>query len=128
VAADPRAFAARIRAELHRLLGALSRRDFDEARAALRDDETGTWTTERLAAEVAPYFAEHEKIIVTPLARSPRNTTQSQVAPRIWEAQQTIVDPAGDDDFAIHVRIDLNEPLLPGQENAPLIELVRIGR
>ena len=128
VAADPRAFAARVRAELHRLLGALARRDFDEARAALRDDETGTWTTERLAAEVAPYFAEHENIIVTPLARNPRNTTQSQVAPRIWEAQQTIVDPAGDEDFAIHTRIDLSEPLLPGQENAPLIELMRIGR
>jgi hypothetical protein len=128
VAADPRAFAARIRAELHRLLGALARRDFDEARAALRDDESATWTPERLASEIAPYFAEHEKIMVTPQARSPRNTTQSQVAPRIWEVQQTIVDPAGDEDFAIHVRIDLTEPLSPGQENAPLIELVRIGR
>jgi hypothetical protein len=127
-AADPRAFAARIRAELHRLLGALSRRDFDEARAALRDDETANWTPERLAAEIAPYFAEHEKIIVTPLARSPRMSTISEVAPRIWEAQQMIVDPAGDEDFAIHARIDLSEALLPGQENAPLIELVRIGR
>jgi superfamily II RNA helicase len=125
-AADPRAFAARIRAELHRLLGALARRDLDEARAALRDGEA--WTAERLSAEIAPYFAEHEKIIVTPLARSPRNTTQSLVAPRIWEAQQMIVDPAGDEDFAIHARIDLSEPLLPGQENAPLIELLRIGR
>ena len=37
-AADPRAFAARIRAELHRLLGALSRRDWEEALSALRDD------------------------------------------------------------------------------------------
>jgi hypothetical protein len=127
-AADPRAFAARVRAELHRLLGALSRRDFDEARASLRDDETSTWTSERLAAEIAPYFAEHEKIIVTPLARSPRMTTLTPVAPRIWEAQQTIVDPAGDEDFAIHARIDLNDPILPGQESAPLIELVRIGR
>jgi hypothetical protein len=125
-AADPRAFAARIRAELHRLLGALARRDFDEARAALRDGEA--WTPERLSAEIAPYFAEHEKIIVTPLARSPRNTTQSLVAPRIWEAQQMLVDPAGDEDFAIHARVDLSEPLLPGQENAPLIELQRIGR
>jgi len=126
LAADPRAFAARIRAELHRLLGALGRRDFDEARAALRDNEA--WTPERLSAEIAPYFAEHDKIMVTPLARSPRNTTQSLVAPRIWEAQQMIVDPAGDEDFAIHTRVDLSEPLLPGQENAPLIELVRIGR
>jgi hypothetical protein len=127
-AADPRAFAARIRAELHRLLGALARRDFDEARAALRDDETSAWTSERLAAEMAPYFEEHKQIVVTPLARSPRNTTLAEVAPRIWEAQQTIVDPEGDEDFAMHTRIDLSEPLLPGQESAPLIELLRIGR
>jgi hypothetical protein len=127
-AADPRAFAARIRAELHRLLGALARRDFEEAQAALRDGESATWTAERLAAEVAPYFEEHKTIVVTPLARSPRQTTLAAVAPRIWEAQQTIVDPEGDEDFAIHARIDLTEPLAPGQENAPLIELVRIGR
>jgi hypothetical protein len=60
-AADPRAFAARIRAELHRLLGALARRDFDEARAALRDDERRPGPAERLAAEIAPYFDEHEQ-------------------------------------------------------------------
>jgi hypothetical protein len=127
-AADPRAFAARIRAELHRLLGALARRDLEEAAAALRDGEGANWTPERLAAEIAPYFAEHKSIVVTPLARSPRMTTLTPVAPRVWEAQQTIVDPEGDDDFAIHARVDLSEPLLPGQESAPLIELVRIGR
>jgi hypothetical protein len=126
--ADPRAFSARIRAELHRLLGALARHDYEQAQAALRDGESAAWTSERLTAEVAPYFAEHKEIVVTPLARSPRNTTLVSIAPHIWEAQQKIVDPAGDEDFAIHVRIDVTEPLAPGQENAPLIELVRIGR
>ena len=127
-AADPRAFSARIRAELHRLLGALARRDFAEALAALREGDEAAWTGERIAAELAPYFGEHKQILVTPVARSPRKTTLTQVAPRIWEAQQTLVDPEGDEDFAIFVRIDLSEPLAPGQENAPLIELVRIGR
>jgi hypothetical protein len=127
VAADPRAFAARIRAELHRLLGALARRDFADALAALREGEPG-WTAERLAAEVAPYFDEHNQIVVTPVARSPRKTTLAQVAPRIWEAQQAIVDPEGDEDFAIFTRIDLSQPIPPGQENAPLVELLRIGR
>jgi hypothetical protein len=126
-AADPRAFAARIRAELHRLLGALARRDFAEALSALREGEA-TWTAERLAAEMAGYFDEHKQIVVTPLARSPRKTTVTQVAPRIWEAQQTIVDPEGDEDYAIFARIDLGEPVPAGQENAPLIELIRIGR
>lgn len=127
-AADPRAFTARVRAELHRLLGALARRDLDEALAALREGEDAAWTSERLAAEIAPYFAEHDKIVVTPLARSPRKTTLAEVAPRIWEAQQIIVDPEGDEDWAIHTRIDLSELPAPGQENAPLIELVRVGR
>jgi hypothetical protein len=125
-AADPRAFAARIRAELHRLLGALAKRDFDEAKAALRDGDD--WSAEKLAAELAPYVAEHEKIVVTPQARSPRMTTVSKLDGRIWEAQQTLVDPQGDEDFGIVVRIDLSEPISAGQENAPLIELVRIGR
>ena len=126
-AADPRAFAARVRAELHRLLGALARRDFEEAQAALCDGEAATWTPEKIAADLAPYFAEHQAIIVTPMARAPRKTTLSPVGPRIWEAQQTIVDPEGDEDWAIHVRIDLTSPIPPGQENAPLIELLRIG-
>jgi len=125
-AADPRAFAARIRAELHRLLGALAKRDFDEAKASLRDG--ADWSAEKLAAELAPYLAEHEKIVVTPQARSPRMTTVSKLDGRIWDAQQTLVDPQGDEDFGILVRIDLSEPIAAGQENAPLIELVRIGR
>jgi superfamily II RNA helicase len=127
-AADPRAFTARIRAELHRLLGALARRDFTEALAALRDGEAQAWTAEKLGAEVAPYFEEHKQILITPVARSPRKTTVTEVGPRIWEAQQTIVDPEGDEDYAIVTRIDLSEPLAQGQENAPLIELLRIGR
>lgn len=127
-AADPRAFTARIRAELHRLLGALARRDFTEALAALRDGETQAWTAEKLAAELAPYFEEHKQILITPVARSPRKTTITEVAPRIWEAQQTLVDPEGDEDFAIVARIDLSEPLAQGQDSAPLIELLRIGR
>jgi hypothetical protein len=130
-AADPRAFAARIRAELHRLLGALARRDWEEALSALRDNpssDTPEWTAERLAAELEPYFQEHASIMVTPAARSPHNTLLTPIGARLWEAQQRLVDPEGDEDFAIHVRIDLSQPLHPGQENAPLVELLRVGR
>ncbi len=127
LAADPRAFAARVRAELHRLLGALARRDFAEAQAALREGEAALWTAEKLAAEMAPYFEQHQAIVLTPMARAPRKTTLAAVAPRIWEAQQTIVDPEGDEDFAIHARVDLTQEIAPGQEDAPLIELARIG-
>jgi hypothetical protein len=46
----------------------------------------------------------------------------------LWEAQQRLIDPEGDEDFAIFVRVDLSQPLAPGQESAPLIELLRVGR
>jgi hypothetical protein len=94
----------------------------------VRDGEAQAWTAEKLAAEVAPYFEEHKQIMITPVARSPRKTTVTEIAPRIWEAQQILVDPEGDEDYAIVTRIDLSEPLAQGQENAPLIELLRIGR
>ena len=55
-------------------------------------------------------------------------TTVSKLDRRIWETQQTLVDPQGDEAFASAVRIDLSETIPAGQENAPLIELLRIGR
>lgn len=129
LAADPRALAARVRTELHRLLGALARRDWEEALAAIAqrpDSDLPAWTADRLAAELAPYFAEHAAIVTTPLARNPRNTHLREAGPRLWDAEQRIIDPTGDEDFAIFARVDLNVPR-PAEE-APLIELVRIGR
>jgi superfamily II RNA helicase len=129
LAADPRALTARVRTELHRLLGALARREWDEALAAISqrpDSDLPTWTAERLASELAPYFAEHGSIVTTPLARSPRNTLIKEAGPRLWDAEQRIIDPQGDEDYAIHARVDLTLPR-PSEE-APLIELLRIGR
>jgi hypothetical protein len=113
------------------LLGAVARRDWEEALAALRDNpdsDTPEWTSERLAAELEPYFQEHGQITVTPAARNPHNTLLTPVAPRLWEAQQRLIDPEGDEDFAIFARVDLSQPLAPVQESAPLIELLRVGR
>ena len=126
VSADPRAFASRLRAELHRLLGALARRDYPAALEALRPGEEA-WTADRLEKEMASYFDEHKQLVVTPAARSPRHTLIQELSPRLWEAQQTLVDPAGDEDYAIVTRVDLTAPLLPGEESAPLISLLRIG-
>jgi superfamily II RNA helicase len=131
LAADPRALAARLRTELHRLLGALARRDWEEALLALAqrpDSDLPAWTPERLAAETAPYFAEHPAMLTTPLARNPRNTVirPSPAGPRQWEVEQRIIDAEGDEDWAVHTRVDLSAGTPP--DEAPIIELVRIGR
>ncbi len=120
--ADRRAFAARVRAELHRLLGALARRDWEGALEALRPG--ADWTPARVEAELAPYFAEHPRIDLTPAARRPDQTFLREDAPRCWEAVQRIVDEAGEADWAIHARIDLTGPFDPDR---PLLDLIRIG-
>jgi superfamily II RNA helicase len=120
--ADPRAFAARLRNELHALLVALSRRDWEAARAALAPG--AGWTKERLEAELAQYFAEHERIDVTPAARRPHHTFVKELGPRRWEAVQRIVDEAGEVDWAIVCEVDLAGPHDPDR---PVIALVRVG-
>jgi superfamily II RNA helicase len=120
--ADPRAFAARIRNELHALLVALARKDHEAALAALAP---GTdWTAPRLEAELAPYWAAHPRIDTTPAARRPHHTFVKELAPRRWEAVQRIVDEAGEVDWAIVCEIDLTGAY---DAERPLLSLVRIG-
>jgi superfamily II RNA helicase len=120
---DPRAFAARVRNELHRLLVAVAGKRWDAAAAALFQPG-GAWPPARLEQELAPYFAEHPSIDTRPNARLPHNTILEKTGPRTYAAQQRIVDPEGEVDWAIHCAIDLAQPR---PEGAPLLELVRIG-
>jgi superfamily II RNA helicase len=123
VAADPRAFTARVRAELHRLLGALARKSYEEAAAALWQPG-GEWTPKRLEEEMAPYWAEHPRVDLTPAARRPHNTFLEEAGPRRWKAVQRIVDEVGEVDWMIECALDLSEPR---DLDLPLVALVRIG-
>ncbi|HEX9243528.1 MAG TPA: DUF3516 domain-containing protein [Anaeromyxobacter sp.] len=120
--ADPRAFAARIRNELHALLVALARKDWEAARAALVPGSE--WTAAELEAELAPYFAAHPRIDTTPAARRPQHTFVKEVAPRRWEAVQRILDEAGEADWAIFCELDLTGEY---DRDRPVISLLRIG-
>jgi superfamily II RNA helicase len=120
--ADPRAFAARIRNELHALLVALARKDWEAALAALAPGHD--WTAARIEAELAPYWAAHPRIDTTPLARRPHNTFVKELAPRRWEAVQRIVDEAGEADWAITCELDLTGAY---DADRPLLALVRVG-
>lgn len=123
LADDPRALAARIRAELHALLKALADRDFEGALAKLWDPEHA-WTAETLTAEMEKYFAEHERVVLRPQARRPTQTLLKREAPRLWMAQHKIVDPEGDGDWMLEAVVDLRTPRPP---DAPLLSLRRIG-
>jgi len=134
LADDPKALATRIRAELHRLLRALAARRYDEALAAIRPaaPDAGAeeiWTAARLEQAMAPYFAEHAALSVTPAARRPSHTLIQQLDARRFRAQQRLIDPEGDEDWMLDCLIDVPPPAEPGAPpiTAPLIQLQRIG-
>jgi len=123
-AADSRAFLSRVRADLHRLLGALARQSYEESAALVYQRSEGEWTPRRLEEALAPYWEAHGRIDVTPAARRPHNTFLDEVGPRRWRAVQRIVDEEGEVDWMLECAVDLSEPRDP---DAPLIELVRVG-
>jgi superfamily II RNA helicase len=120
---DPRAFAARVRNELHRLLRAFALKRWDDAAVAICDPR-GAWSPDRLEAEMARYFAEHAAIDLRPTARLPHNTFLEKTGPSTYAARQRIVDPEGEVDWVIECTIDV---AAAAAEDAPLIELVRVA-
>ena len=123
-AAERRSALAVIRAELHKLAAALARRDYAAAARLVGPGEGEPWTPERLTAAMAPFWAEHRILLVTPEARRPDRTQLDELEPRQFRAQQTLVDGDGDEDWSIDCRVDLNRPRGDGE---PLLQLIRIG-
>jgi hypothetical protein len=124
IAESPRALRARIRNELHTLVAALSRRDYAAATSLVGRDDEAPWTAERFAEAMAPYWAEHAAIDLTPRARLASNTIVREAAHRLYEIRHKILDPEGDDDFGLDAIVDLRKPR---DEALPLIGVLRIG-
>jgi superfamily II RNA helicase len=128
-AAERRALTAEIRAELHRVVRALARGDDAGAARLLApagpgDGDGEPWTAERIAAAMAPYRAAHAAISTTPDARRPDRTRIEELAPGRFRVQQTLVDPEGDDDWALDGIVDLT---VDRPDGAPRFALVGIG-
>jgi hypothetical protein len=121
--ADPRAFAARVRNELHRLVKALANRFWDDAAAAIFDP-AGEWTPARLEQELAAYYAEHAWIDQSPRSRKPEHTFLEKTGARTYAVRQRLVDPDGEVDWMVEGAIDLSAER---PDDAPLVELVRVG-
>lgn len=115
---DERAFRARVRAECHRLVRALASRQYEEAAHALREDDD-PWTAERLEAELAPYFEQHDRIVFEPRARTGDKTAIHERGPRLWDVQQTLVDPTDENTWSLQLEVDLRD----GVPEGPLLRL-----
>ena len=124
LALQPRALAARVRAELHALVRALSRGELEEAPRLVAQGAREAWDAERFRAALAPFLEEYGELLFTPDARQARLTQLRPVEPRVFDVAQVLVDPQGDLLWAIHGRVDLRGELDP---EGPLVEVLRIG-
>ncbi len=116
----PRAFRARVRAELHGLLRALAAGDLEGALRWLRPDPDEPWTSARLAALLAPFLEKHGAIRFDAEARRAHQTVLKEAGPRRWTVHQTLLDPAGEGLWTLVGRIDLSAGE-PGDD--PLLHL-----
>ncbi|TDJ02956.1 MAG: DUF3516 domain-containing protein [Deltaproteobacteria bacterium] len=124
LARQPRALAARVRAELHRLLRALATGDLEEAERCVRQDPHDFWSAERFARALEPFFEDYGELVFTPQARQTHNTVLKSTGARTWDVQQVLVDPEGDNLWCVQGAIDLEGETSP---TGPLVRLHRIG-
>ena len=118
---DMKGFTARVRAELHQIVKALSDRAYGRVIEIVRDSGIDD---KAIAAMVEPYWTQHQKLRSDHEARLPSRTLLTQEGPRQFRARQTLADPLGTDEWMIETTIDLDEASEP---DAPLLTLVRIG-
>ncbi|MBL8115707.1 MAG: DUF3516 domain-containing protein [Acidobacteria bacterium] len=121
--ARPKVFAARVRAEMQLLVRALARKDWEEAAGNVYPDAEDLWDAARFEAALTPFFAEHAEIVVGPESRSHHLTNLRSTEPRRWEVTQTLLDPEGDNVWAIFADIDLRDA---SAADGPILRVRRI--
>jgi superfamily II RNA helicase len=119
-----KAFAARVRAEMHRLVKALAQQDYEEAVLLVRRESEDEWTEDKFKQAIAPYYAEYPGIDTTPRARAPEFTIIKELKDKHWQIQQVLVDPNGDNQWMLQGRITIDDKLTADD---PWIYLERIG-
>jgi len=124
ISRDARTFRARIRSELHLLVKMLAVGDFAGAEAAVRQPDDAPWSAERFEERMAGYLDDYEALVFDHTARMTDKTRITEDGRHRWRVMQVLVDPDGDNLWAIHATVDLTGDTAP---RGPLLELERIG-
>lgn len=122
--ADPRVFAARVRAELHGVIKALALADLEEAIGGLAHDPEDPWTVERLERALEPVLEEEGEVLFGAEARAPSLTRLTPAGERRWEVEHTLLGPEGPSPWRLHGEIDLRDP---EAADGPLVRLRAIS-
>jgi uncharacterized protein YdaU (DUF1376 family) len=115
-----------VRGAMFQLVRALARKDWTAVESmvsSLPDDDP--WTAGRVAAELAPFFAEHAAIRTDPAARSPQNTRVSARGRDAWAVVQVICDEQDDNDWMLSCVVDLDAS---NRDGRPVIAMRTVSR
>jgi hypothetical protein len=118
---DRKSFDARVRAEMHQFLHAISRRDFETALTCLAE---GDWDASRIEAEFDSVFEAQGVIRYDPDARRGHWTRIDAQSDRSFEVVHTLIDAEGEGSFQIEAEIELEELRMP---TGPMLRLRGVG-
>jgi superfamily II RNA helicase len=122
ISRDGRSFTARVRAEMHLLLHALARRDYEEATAHVRSSDP-PWDVEAFERAMAPFFDRFSRLRTDHEARLADKTLLRAQGDHLWRVSHLLLDPEGEGMWSIEGRVDLRGDTNP---DGPLVELLGI--
>jgi superfamily II RNA helicase len=122
--ADKRGFRARVRAQAHALVKALSLGDYDEAVTCVRADDDDPWTKQRFEESLAPFLEEHGRVVFDHRARQPGFCRIDEEGDGTFRVRQTLCDAAEHDEWFVEATITPNAIEDPDE---PWLALLRIG-
>ncbi len=117
---DMKSFLARVRAEMHQLLRALSKRDFVAAAACVASPE---WDEARFESEFAALFDGQSEIRYDPEARRGHWTRIDARSELAFDVVQTLIDADGEGGFQIEAEIELAEARMPA---GPMLRILAV--
>jgi hypothetical protein len=110
---DRKAFDARVRAELHQLLQALSRGDYEGAAACVASVDGDEWDAARFETGLQPILESQGAVRTDPEARKGHWTQISTRSALEYDVVQTLIDEDGEGAGQIELEVILEEARMP---------------
>ena len=150
---DPKAFFARIRAQMRQVVQALSRKEYAEALLHIRapdvpetaepaettqtdqadeiqapsarsDASSLKWSEQQIAEAIKPFYSDYDEIMFNQEARANHHILITPEEPRYWTIRQTLIDEQNDRSWYVLGTVDLRDQETP---EGALVTLVEIG-
>ncbi|MCA9507989.1 MAG: DUF3516 domain-containing protein [Myxococcales bacterium] len=118
---NPKAFLAKIRAELFHLVRLLAQKNYEDALLAIANPDE--WSKEKFEEVFAPFYEDYEGIIADPRARNPKLSQIKKVSDTFYTITHTLLDDREDNAWYLRAEIDLAHQR---EENAPLLKLLEV--